>query len=93
MERKKSNESIIPKCRYYGVFAVNKNDPTDIRGYIYTSTSTGWSKYFVKAFQARTKKAFEKYIKNVYCKKEFSYSDSEFMDFFKNVYPSNIKRA
>lgn len=91
MERQKSNDSIIPKCRYYGVFAVNKNDPTDIRGYVYTGGGTGWSKFFVKAFQARTKKAFEKYIKTIYCKKEFAYSDSQFMDFFKNVYPDKYQ--
>lgn len=93
MERKKSNDTIIPKCRYYGVFAVNKNDPTDIRGQVYTSTSTGWSRFFVHAFKARTKKVFDKYLKNNYCKKEFSYSDSKFMDFFKNVYPEKYQEG
>ena len=92
MERQKSNDSIIPKCRYYGVFAVNKSDPTDIRGYVYTSTSTSWSRYFVKAFKAHTKSKFDKYLKNNACK-ELKKPDAEFMDFFKKAYESKYREG
>ena len=90
MERKKSNDSIIPKCRYYGVFAVNKSDPTDIRGYVYTSSGTSWSRYFVKAFRANTKFKFDKYLKNNTCK-ELKQPDAKFMDFFKKVYGAEYR--
>ena len=73
----------VPDCRYYGLFAVNKKDPTDILGYVENSFSMGWSKNYVnleEGFRDGTaRKAADAEVR--YFEKEYP-TDEEFAKWF-----------
>ena len=56
----KITKQLLPKTKIYGVFAVNKNDPNAILGYVENSFSMGWSKDFVNIWEGCSKKQVEK---------------------------------
>ena len=70
----------MPDCRFYGIFAVNKDDPTDILGYVENSFSMGWSKYYVNLHSGRrswyVERATRRWLEDIHYPK----SDEEFVD-------------
>lgn len=78
---------IMPVCdrKYYGVFAIRRDNPNDILGYVENSFSMGWSKYFVSVNEGfgewRVKKATDHWIEDSPGSKD---SDKDFTHWFKH---------
>jgi len=54
----------VCSCKYYGIFAVSKKDPTDILGYVENSFNMGWSRRFVRVWTGYKKSKVEQAVKH-----------------------------
>lgn len=88
METTNNKKRIISHCRYYGLFAISKTDPTLILGYVENSFSMGWSKYFVNLWPAYKKKALLRMAKREASSTD-KWSDEKFLEFCESHY--NVK--
>lgn len=89
------NEKIDRKpvcgCKFYGVFAVNRQDPTDILGYVEDSFSMEWSKRFVSVEPGYKTYAVEKAMRawrRDFCEagKAGSLSGEKFLEWYRGSY-------
>jgi len=88
-----SNIQVLrPQRKYYGVFAVNRKDPTCIYGYVENSFSMGWSKWWTNLYLAespgRVYKRTEDWLNDF---GPWKGSDEKFKEFFINAHPEKYR--
>jgi len=85
MENARTDQIPICDRRYYGVFAVNKDNPNDMYGHVENSFSMGWSRYFVSLNEGfrewQVKKATELWLRD---STSYQSDDKKFSEWFKS---------